>query len=465
MARHPRSARLKARLDFLLNGERVALADEDPARTLLTWLRERRGLTGTKEGCAEGDCGACTVVLAQLTASGKLEYLPVNACLLCLGAVEGREVITVEGLGNHPVQQAMVDCHGSQCGFCTPGFVMALYAHCKSATPVALCDAIAGNLCRCTGYRPILEAGERARRLAKPESERADDSARGARIAALPRETTQVGGFFNPLTLDELAGFLAAHPQAAILAGGTDAGLWITKQHRDLDEVAYAGRVAELKQLDDAGEELRIGAAVTYAEAFDALAGIHPDIGELLRRLGAVQVRATGTLAGNIANGSPIGDSMPVLLALDASVILQSGKHTREVKLEHFYTGYRQSVLRPGEFIAAVRVPKLAPGARFAVYKVTKRFDQDISAVCAAFHVRDGSARFAFGGMAATPARARKAEERYASGLEAACAALAEDFEPLSDQRASAWYRATVAQNLLRKFHAGLSCRAIFQTA
>jgi xanthine dehydrogenase small subunit len=261
----------------------------------------------------------------------------------------------------------MVDCHGSQCGFCTPGFVMALYAYCKSSEPVPLTDAIAGNLCRCTGYRPILEAGERARRLADPKAEAAEDGARRARLAALPRETTQLGGFFNPLTVDELAGFLAAHPQAAILAGGTDAGLWITKQHRDLHEVAYVGRVSELKDLRDNALELEIGAAVTYAEAFDALAGLHPDIGELLRRLGAVQVRATGTLAGNIANGSPIGDSMPVLLALNSTLVLQRGRQSREVGLEDFYTGYRQNVLQPGEFIRAVRVPKLQPGARFAM--------------------------------------------------------------------------------------------------
>jgi xanthine dehydrogenase small subunit len=456
---------MKRTLDFILNGERVTAADENPARTLLTWLRERRGLVGTKEGCAEGDCGACTVVLAQLNAAGELEYLPVNACLLCLGALEGREVITVEGLESHPVQRAMVDCHGSQCGFCTPGFVMALYAHYKSADPIALPDAIAGNLCRCTGYRPILEAGERARRLAEPATEAADDKARGARLAALPRETTQLGGFFNPLTLDGLAGYLAAHPQAAILAGGTDAGLWITKQHRDLDEVAYVGRVAELKTLTEGSSAIEIGAAVTYAEAFEALARLHPDIGELLRRLGAVQVRATGTLAGNVANGSPIGDSMPVLLALNSTLVLQRGKEVREVGLDDFYTGYRKSVLQPGEFIRSIRIPKLAAQARFAVYKVSKRFDQDISAVCAAFHVQNDKARFAFGGMAAMPARARKAEASYSRGLEAACAALAEDFQPLTDQRASSWYRLTAAQNLLRKFDAQTSCREIFRIA
>ena len=463
---------MKTSLDFLLNGERVSLAGENASRTLLTWLREARGLVGTKEGCAEGDCGACTVVLAQLNSKGKLEYLPVNACILSIGALEGKEVITVDGLkalnggALHPVQQAMVDCHGSQCGFCTPGFVMALYAHHKSNGSLerdALCDAIAGNLCRCTGYRPILEAGSRARALSRPERESAEDAARAKRIAALPKETTRIKGFFSPLTVAELASFLVEHSQATLLAGGTDAGLMITKQHRDLDEVAYVGRIAELKVLHETKEHLEIGAAVTYAEAFGALAGIHPDIGELLRRFGAVQVRAAGTLAGNVANGSPIGDSMPVLLALGASLELQKGNKKRTVSLDDFYTGYRKTVLEPAEFIRSIRVPRLRPGERFAVYKLTKRLDQDISAVCAAFHVASGKARFAFGGMAATPARAKKAEAGYARGIEAACAALTEDFKPLSDQRASAWYRITAAQNLLRKFDAKVGPRALLE--
>jgi xanthine dehydrogenase small subunit len=456
---------MKATLDFLLNGARVTLDAERPTRTLLTWLRETRGLAGTKEGCAEGDCGACTVVLADLDAAGKLRYQPVNSCILCIGALEGKEVITVEALKKgaalHPVQQAMVDCHGSQCGFCTPGFVMALYARYKSGSPRDLSDAIAGNLCRCTGYRPIVDAGKRAQELAEAPTDQAEDQARAKRIAGLPKETTRIGGFFSPLTVKEFAAHLAANPKATILAGGTDAGLWITKEHRDLEEVAYVGRVAELKYLKDNSSHVEIGAAVTYAEAYEALARIHPDIGELLRRLGAVQVRAAGTLAGNIANASPIGDSMPVLLALDAMLILQKGESLRQARLARFYTGYRQSVLVPGEFIRAIRVPKLAPGARFAAYKLSKRFDQDISAVCAAFHVDASKARFGFGGMAATPARARKAEEAYAKGIEAACTALVSDFSPISDQRASAWYRLRAAQALLRKFHAGASSRTL----
>lgn len=464
---------MRRSIEFLVNGERVSLCDEAGTRTVLTWLREARRLAGTKEGCAEGDCGACTAVLAELAPGGTVRYLPVNTCILCIGALDGRELITVEGLKRngrlHPVQQAMVDCHGSQCGFCTPGFVMALYAHYKGAAPGPLADALAGNLCRCTGYRPILEAGARATALADPAAEASEDRARAEALAALPRDAVLVeaGGsrFFIPTGAEELAGYLAERPRATLLAGGTDVGLWITKQHRDLHDVAYLGRVAELRSLDSTEHRLEVGAAVTYAEASQALGSIHPDIAELLRRLGAAQVRATGTLAGNIANGSPIGDTMPVLLALGASLQLQSATQRREVRLEDFYTGYRENVLRPGEFIRSVRVPKLRPGARFAAYKLTKRFDQDISAVCAAFHVDADKATFGFGGMAATPARAPKAEAAYGNGVEAACAALAEDFKPLSDARASAWYRLSAAQNLLRKFDARIGPRALLEVA
>ena len=456
---------MRATIDFLLNGERLSLAGEDPTRTVLTWLREARGLVGTKEGCAEGDCGACTAVVAELAPDGSLRYVPINTCIQCIGTLDGRELITVEALKQkaalHPVQQAMVDCHGSQCGFCTPGFVMALYAHCKqggSPARGAVCDAIAGNLCRCTGYRPIIEAGERALRNADQERERRDDEARLSRIRGLPRDPTLIAAkgkkFFVPTTADELASFLQDNAEAQILAGGTDLGLLLTKAHQDLPLVAYTGRIRELHEVKDASSHIEIGGAATFAEAFASLKNLHADFGEVVRRVGAAQIRAAGTVAGNIANGSPIGDSMPMLLALGAEVILQNGEKNRTVPLDQFYTGYRKSVLQKGEFIRAVRVPKLAKGARFAAYKISRRFDQDISALLAAFcEDAAGSVRFAFGGMAATPARAKNAEAAYARGIDAACASLAEDFKPLSDHRASAWYRVTVAQNLLRKFH------------
>ena len=439
---------MRASLEFFLNGERVSLPAAAGGRTVLTWLREERRLVGTKEGCAEGDCGACTAVL---------DGSPVNTCILFLGALDGKALTTVEGLGgSHPVQRAMVDCHGSQCGFCTPGFVMALYAFYLNRTAASLQDALAGNLCRCTGYAPILAAGEKM--FSYPASAQP-----AAALHELPREGVASEAFCAPRTLDELAGVL--DEAATLLGGGTDMGLLVTKAHRDLGRLVYLGNVKELKGISQDARAVEIGGGATYAEAHATLARLHPDIGELVRRLGGAQVRACGTLAGNIANGSPIGDSMPVLLALDSELVLQKQSRKRIVALEHFYTGYRKSVLQPGEFIRSIRIRKLAPGARFAAYKVSKRFDQDISAVCAAFHFHGGRARFAYGGMAATPARARHAEAAYARGVEAACAALAEDFTPITDQRASAGYRLSAAQGLLRKFAAGVSCREIFQIA
>jgi xanthine dehydrogenase small subunit len=440
---------MRSSLEFFLNGQRVSVPASQGSRTVLAWLREERRLTGTKEGCAEGDCGACTVVISEPGA-----HLPICSCIYLLGALDGKALTTVEGLKDHPAQRAMVECHGSQCGFCTPGFVMALYAHYRNRAG-ALSDALAGNLCRCTGYAPILAAGKRM--LEYGESRLNE----GPAVHKLPPDGVAHACFSAPRSLAELGGLL--HPGVTLLGGGTDLGLVVTKQLRDLDRVVYLGNVAELKTLEDKGSFLEIGGAVTYAQAHAAFAGIHPDIGELLRRLGGAQVRACGTIAGNIANGSPIGDSMPFLLALGATVSLQRGDAQRAVALENFYTGYRKSVLQPGEFIRAIRIPKLARGARFAAYKISKRFDQDISAVCAAFHVDGSGARFGFGGMAATPSRAPHAEAAFAQGIEAACAALADDFKPLSDHRASAWYRLTVAQNLLRKFARGASATEIFK--
>ena len=461
---------------FLRRGRVVETADFAPEETLLDYLRLGERACGTKEGCAEGDCGACTVAVGRADGNGRVAYRPVNSCIVLLGMVDGAEIVTVEDLTSpdgtlHPVQRAMVDAHASQCGFCTPGFVMSLFTLYHAGTPVdraTVNDWLAGNLCRCTGYRPIADAA-----LASCTGEPGDGFARDAagtadRLAALDDGDDLFAGgeesfFAAPATEDALARLCADHPDATIVGGATDVGLWITKQLRDLPRIVHTGRVASLHEVRDAGDRIEIGAAATYSEAEEALRGIDPDVGEMLRRLGSKQVRSTGTVGGNIANGSPIGDSPPVLIALDATIELRHAHARRTLALEDFFLDYGRQDRAPGEILTRITVPKLRAGEHFRCYKISKRFDQDISALLGAFRLRVhrgriADARIAFGGMAATPRRAR-ATERAVVGLRlrepdswrAAEEALAEDFSPIDDLRASAGYRLRVAKSLLRK--------------
>jgi len=454
---------------FLLDGEVRELAGVDPTATVLNWLRYDLRRTGTKEGCAEGDCGACTVALAEL-AGGEVRWRALNACILFLPMLDGRALFTVESLtrggGLHPIQQALVDQHGSQCGFCTPGFVMSLYACQRAADPTdraSLKDALAGNLCRCTGYGPILAAGE----AMGPDPEAGDLAALKSALEAIqPDEDLDLiwrgRRFLAPRNLDAFAAAVAQDPDATILAGATDIGLWVTKQHRDLPAVISINEVAELQRIEDLGDRHRIGAGVRYAEALPTLCALHPEFAGYLRRLGAAQVRNAGTVCGNIANGSPIGDMPPALIALGATLVLRQGNTTRTVPLEDYFLAYGKQDRRAGEFVEAVVVPRPAPGLTFRLFKLGKRFDQDISAVAAGFavDVRDGrvvAARLAFGGMAATPKRARATEAALLgqpwteAAVAQAAEALAQDFQPISDMRASAVYRLQAAKNLLIK--------------
>jgi xanthine dehydrogenase small subunit len=445
---------------FVLDGAVIEVDDPDPTATVLDYLRYTLRRTGTKEGCAEGDCGACTVVLGELEGDA-VKWRAVNACILFLPMLDGKALATVESLSRggalHPVQQAMADGHGSQCGFCTPGFVMSLYARSIGAIGtqgVPVKDAIAGNLCRCTGYGPILDAGE-----ANPPGP-TDDSA----IAALLRTIAPARagrGWFAPRTSDELAALLTRHPEARIVAGATDVGLEVTKGLKDLGTIIFIGDIADLKRIEEAPDGLTIGASVRYSEAKDALASLHPDLGELVRRIGGLQVRNAGTIGGNIANGSPIGDMPPALIALGAELVLRNGGERRSMPLEGFFLSYGKQDRHLSEFVESVRIPRPAHDTRIRIVKLSKRFDSDISSLLGAFAIRiEGGivaeARIAFGGMAAIPARAPACEAALIgkpwSGetIETAARAIGEDYRPLSDLRGSAGYRLAAAANLVR---------------
>jgi xanthine dehydrogenase small subunit len=445
---------------FLLDGEVIEAEEPDPTATVLDHLRYTLRRTGTKEGCAEGDCGACTVLLGELDGDA-VKWRAVNACILFLPMIDGKALRTVESLSRggtlHPVQRAMADGHGSQCGFCTPGFVMSLYGRSLGAlgtegTPVK--DVIAGNLCRCTGYGPILAAGE-----ANPP--RPEDDGEAAALLRTIAPGRAGPGWFAPETSDALAGLLVEHSDARIVAGATDVGLWVTKGLRDLGTVIFIGDVADLRRVEETPDGLTLGAGVRYSEAKEALASLHPDLGELIRRIGGLQVRNAGTIGGNIANGSPIGDMPPALIALGAELTLRKGKERRTMPLESFFLSYGRQDRQPGEFVESVQVPRPSPGTRIRIVKLSKRFDSDISALCGAFALRieEGAvveARIAFGGLAGIPARARACEAALTgqpwseATVEAAAEALAQDYKPLSDLRGSAEYRLAAAANLVR---------------
>ncbi len=450
-------------IQILLNGEPCEIRRVPPTMTVLDWLRTERSLTGAKEGCAEGDCGACTVVLGVPDGAG-MRYEAVNSCLMAVPQLAGKALITVEGLAGdgrlHPLQQTMIETNASQCGFCTPGIVMALYAFQlggEAAKDAAIHDALAGNLCRCTGYRPIVDAARKAAR-ALPATLSAPAPEHG------PEYRSGRQAFFAPRTLDELVSLRAAHPDAPILAGGTDLGLLFSKERRAFPAIISVARVEELLRLEVLDGEIVVGAAVTYTRALPVLDREYPGVGELIRRIGSRQIRNLGTIGGNIGNASPIGDMLPCLIALDAVLVRRNPDGVRELPVEDFFLDYRRTALRPDEVIASVRLPRLSAGHIFRTYKVSKRYDQDISAVIGAYRltVEDGrvsDARIAYGGLAAIPARARAAERALigsvwdGAAVQRARRAIADDFEPIDDFRASAGYRSAVAANLLQRLY------------
>ena len=459
---------------FLRRGEVVSLGNVPPERTVLELLREDLGCTGTKEGCGEGDCGACTVVLGQIE-DGALRFRAINSCIRLAHSIDGMALWTVEDMAAedgtlHPAQEAMVQCHASQCGFCTPGFVMSLFSmyqnHVSQGVPITRAlaqEELSGNLCRCTGYRPILDAAQMMGSL-PPVAIDANNLLSKLELLAQAAYAQEPDSAYKlPYTLAELLRLRAAYPAAQLVAGCTDVGLWVTKQHRQLDDIIDITQVAELRQIEDQPGNLTIGAAVTLADAFAALVRDRPQLRNFANRFAGLPVRNSGTLGGNIANGSPIGDSMPLLIALNARIVLMSERGPREMPLENLYTGYRKNVMAADEVLAWVKVPKATPEETMKVYKISKRYDDDISAVCLAINLQIDEgvvlcASIGAGGVAATPARAVQTEVALTGQpwtldtVQRAMKTLRAEFSPLSDLRASSTYRTEVLGNLLQRY-------------
>jgi xanthine dehydrogenase small subunit len=468
---------IRRSIRFYLNDTLVELSDISPSLTLLDFLRLDRALKGTKEGCAEGDCGACTVLVGRLCRQRRLAYESINACIRFVASLDGTHVITIEHLsdengGLHLVQQAMVENHASQCGFCTPGIVMSLYGLWLTTADLnaeVVERAMQGNLCRCTGYASIMRAAQSAAAHSRTDDRlMLQQEAMAAKLQQLQDDTCIVveardGRAILPATVEDLAGILMENPDATIVAGATDVGLWVTKSMRMLPTMVFMSRVADMQTVKETGLTLEIGASVTFSEAQSAILRHVPQLKDLWRRIGGLQVRNAGTIGGNIANGSPIGDTPPALIALGSSLTLRRGADRRIIRLEDFFIDYGRQDIQQGEFLESISVPLPSAADHYAVYKISKRFDEDISAVLGAFRLRleDGIVRDAtivYGGMAGIPKRARTVESALVGKswsrdtLDAAVAAYETDFRPLSDWRASAEYRMLAAKNLLLRF-------------
>ncbi|MBA8878943.1 xanthine dehydrogenase small subunit [Phyllobacterium myrsinacearum] len=463
---------------FLLNDKAVELTNVAATQTLLDFLRLDRRLRGTKEGCAEGDCGACTVLVGRLN-HGQLTYESVNACIRFVGSLDACHVVTVEALAAadgslHPVQQAMVDTHASQCGFCTPGFVMSLYGlwmHNPSPAVRDIEKALQGNLCRCTGYAAIIRAAESVSACNAGNDPLVAERARVIEQLQALKDGRRVDigegkqRHVLPANVDDFADFMEANPSATIVAGSTDVGLWVTKFMREIGPVVFTSHLDGLRQITADNDGLTLGAGVSYTDAYPVISEHFPQLSELWNRIGGEQVRNMGTIGGNVANGSPIGDTPPALIALGAHVLLRKGQNRRSVPMEQYFIAYGKQDRMAGEFVEAIHIPRLKQGEQFAVYKISKRLDEDISSVCGAFKVvldtagKVQAAAIAFGGMAGTPKRAATVEETLIGSswndetIERAMSVFAKDFTPLTDWRASADYRLLTAKNLLRRFY------------
>ncbi|WP_341665727.1 xanthine dehydrogenase small subunit [Vibrio sp.] len=457
----------------MLNQEVKQEHQISPNMTVLQYLRTHIYKTGTKEGCASGDCGACTAVLAEVK-NNHLQYRSINTCITFISYLHGKQLITVEDLCQdnqlHPVQQAMVDFHGSQCGYCTPGFIMSMFALVKNkpnASKQDILESLAGNLCRCTGYRSILDA-VLSLRSNKSLVDNFSSSERNtvSQLAALNQEAASLRydklTAYLPRSTKELAKVYSVNPKAKLVAGGTDLALEVTQQHKKIDTLICLHLVEDMKVCFEKEDMLVIGANTNITDAAQALVNLFPDFSDLLHRFASPQIRNLGTLGGNIANASPIGDIAPLFIALNAKLKLRSGNNTRILPIEDFFVRYKVTAQQKSEFIEQIHIPKLQKHNFFRAYKLSKRLDDDISAVCGAFNIeiennKIVSARIAFGGMAETPKRATQCESTLIGNawsqetIDSATISLNKDFEPLSDFRASKEYRSVTAANMLQR--------------